>query len=106
MYASEKALLKEYNERQGKKDLTIQDFIKDYRNNETVAKEVLEGISEFLAIGLNNFIALFAIEEIYLVSNLSHEIPSLVDFIDHKINSVFQEIIVSLIQISVNLHLH
>lgn len=89
MYASEKALLKEYNERQGKKDLTIQDFIKDYRNNETVAKEVLEGISEFLAIGLNNFIALFAIEEIYLVSNLSHEIPSLVDFIDHKINSVF-----------------
>lgn len=90
-YVSEGAILKQFNSEMHNKDLTIHDLVNEFKKGNEIAINIIESTSELLAIGINNFIALFAINEIYLVANLSDEMETLPESIKNKITSVFSK---------------
>lgn len=88
-YASEKNIVSEYNRILNRKDLTLDDFIKDCNLKDSKALKILVDASEFLAIGITNFISLYATPHIYLVGRLTDEIDGFVEMIQLRISGIF-----------------
>lgn len=88
-YASEDAILKDLRYKKNDSSLTIEDFILLYQSNDKHATEILNETIKFLSIGITNFLTLYDIPKIYLVSSISYEIPEFVPMIQQEMTGVF-----------------
>lgn len=89
-YISEEAVVTKYNQLT-KKTYDLNDLIKAYYEEDEIAVAVIEEVSQFLSIGINNFNALFSIQKIYLVGTLIEKIEILPISIQNGVKSVFSK---------------
>ena len=88
-YASETAIIKDYQLTKKDKTLTLDDLVESYNNNDADAKLIIDEVSIFLSIGIGNYIALYAPKKLYLVGLLFDKIPDIQKNIVDNTNSVF-----------------
>src|SRR5699024_6986055 len=68
---------------------TLYDLITAYSTGDTIANELIKNFALYLSIGINNVIASYGPEKIYLHSSLVTEIPELLPLIKQNILSSF-----------------
>lgn len=90
-YASESAILENIRREKKKEDLNMVDFIDLYQEGDPEAVAILDETVKFLSIGIANFLTLYDIPKIYLVSNLSHAIPEVVPMIQEEMKGIFSK---------------
>lgn len=89
-YISEEAVVTKYNQLT-KETCDLSDLIKAYYEEDEIAVAVIEEVSQFLSIGINNFNALFSIKKIYLIGTLIEKIEILPTSIQNGVKSVFSK---------------
>lgn len=75
LYASQKAILENYAQRQGKNSVTITEFLEDYDKGLPLAGEMMDLFVKYISIGINNIINTFNTDVIVLNSAFSNHIP-------------------------------
>lgn len=90
-YASEESLLREYNQLKNQQHLSLVDLKKDFYANEKEAVCLIERFSSFIAIGINNVMASFGPETVYLNSMLIQEVPEILTYIQNELVSTFSK---------------
>ena len=88
-YSSQKAILAAFQEAKKDDQLTLYDLITAYSTSDTIANELIKNFALYLSIGINNVIASYGPEKIYLHSTLVTEIPELLPLIKQNILSSF-----------------
>lgn len=88
-YSSQKAILAAFQEAKKDDQLTLYDLITAYSTGDTIANELIKNFALYLSIGINNVIASYGPEKIYLHSTLVTEIPELLPLIKQNILSSF-----------------
>ena len=88
-YCSEKALVATYNEKNKTENLTEQDLIAAYYDNDSIAQEVVDTFCTGMSIGINNIISIFSPSDIYITSTITKAIPELLDRIRINLHSKF-----------------
>lgn len=88
-YSSQKALLSAFQEAKKDDQLTLYDLITAYSIGDNIANELIQNFALYLSIGINNVIASYGPEKIYLHSTLVDEIPKLLSIIQKHIASSF-----------------
>lgn len=88
-YCSQIAILKEYRRQKGDSSLQLTDLAEGFAAGETVEARILEEAALYIAIGMNNLIAHFDPEIIFLNSELFREMPFLLELIRSQIHSKF-----------------
>jgi len=88
-YSSQKAILAAFQEAKKDDQLTLYDLIMAYSTGDTIANELIKNFALYLSIGINNVIASYGPEKIYLHSTLVTEIPELLPLIKQNILSSF-----------------
>lgn len=88
-YSSQKALLSSFQEAKKDDQLTLYDLITAYSAGDEIASELIQNFALYLSIGINNVIASYGPEKVYLHSTLVTEIPELLSLIKQNILSSF-----------------
>lgn len=90
-YSSEESILQEYNQLKKKENLTIFDLKKDFYAHEKEAIDIIQSYSFFIAIGVNNIIASFGPDKVYLNSMLIQEVPEILTYIQKNLVSTLNK---------------
>lgn len=90
-YCSEIAILQKYNELNEKVNLTLTDLKNDFYSKNKVATQLIQQFASFVAIGINNVIASFGPEKVYINSNLVRQIPDILSLIQSEMVSSFNQ---------------
>lgn len=90
-YASEAAILDAIRKAKKDNNLNMKNFIELYHNGDPEAASILDETVKFLSIGIANFLTLYDIPKIYLVSTLSHSIPEVVSMIQSEMKGIFNK---------------
>ena len=77
LYASERAILKEYAARTHQDTVTIDSFLRAYQDRNADALEMMDLFVKYMSIGINNIINTFNIDLIVLNSSFSNYIPDI-----------------------------
>lgn len=77
LYASERAILKEYAARTYQDTVTIDSFLRAYQDRNADALEMMDLFVKYMSIGINNIINTFNIDLIVLNSSFSNYIPDI-----------------------------
>lgn len=88
-YSSQKAVLSAFQETKKDNQLTLPDLIRAYSTGDAAASELIKNFALYLSIGINNVIASYGPEKVYLHSTLVTEIPELVSLVKEHIVSSF-----------------
>lgn len=86
-YASEKRLLEVYRKKKGQKQLTFEQLILDYKNNEQEALDIVNTFINYISISVNNIFTAFDPDVFILNSRFTSDIDGLVGSIKEKINN-------------------
>ncbi|MER2227139.1 MAG: ROK family transcriptional regulator [Carnobacterium sp.] len=90
-YSSEKSILQEYNLLKKHQNLSLLDLKTNFYAHEKEAIEIIQRFSSFIAIGVNNVMASFGPDTVYLNSKLIQEIPEIVTYIGNELLSSFSK---------------
>lgn len=90
-YSSEETILREYNQIKHKQSLSLIDLKSAFYDHEKEAIEIVQLFSSFIAIGVNNIMASFGPDKVYLNSKLIQEIPEILPYIDNELTSTFNK---------------
>jgi len=90
-YCSEDALLLNYASLIGAEKVTLEEFKIAYQNNDSIALQLVDEYSVYLAAALNNIIATYAPEIVYVNSSLIRRIPVIVGKIQNNLVSSFNK---------------
>lgn len=90
-YSSEESILREYNYLKKQQHLSIIDLKKGFYANEKEAVNLVQRFSSFIAIGVNNVMASFGPDKVYLNSMLIQEIPEILIYIKNELVSTFSK---------------
>ncbi|MGX7418625.1 ROK family protein [Carnobacterium gallinarum] len=90
-YCSEKAILAEFRQETKQPTATTEDFIQALKEGNPFAKKLLNETASYLAIGINNVIALYSPDLVYLNSSLIRKIPTLIPEIQQNSKNVFNQ---------------
>lgn len=88
-YCSEKAILKEYRQLSGQPSASLEDLNQGYKKKKNSEVQIVNQAASCIAVGINNLVAHFDPEIIFLNSNLFREMPFLFDLVCSKIVSKF-----------------
>lgn len=90
-YCSEKAILETFKKLTNKNEATLDDLIQEIQSNNPEVKSLIEEITEYWAIGINNVISLYSPDLVYLNSPLIQAVPSLIPKVKKKITNTFNQ---------------
>ncbi|KAB7667626.1 ROK family protein [Bacillus sp. B1-b2] len=90
-YCSEDALLFTYASLTSSGKITVDELILAYDNKENIALKVVEEFSFYLAAAVNNIIATYAPEIVYLNSSLIRRIPLILEKVQQNLVSSFNK---------------
>ena len=90
-YSSEETILREYNQIKHQQSLSLIDLKSAFYDHEKEAIEIVQLFSSFIAIGVNNIMASFGPDKVYLNSKLIQEIPEILTYIDNELTSTFNK---------------
>lgn len=90
-YCSQSSLLKNYQSKLNNKQLTIDNLIMDYNNQQIDAVNLINEFSENLSIGIANLIGFYGPEIIYLNSKIVKEIPNILNIISNNLNETIHK---------------
>ena len=90
-YSSEESILREYNLLKKHQNLSLLDLKTNFYAHEKEALEVIQSFSSCIAIGVNNVMASFGPDTVYLNSELIQEIPEIVTYIRNELISSFSK---------------
>ncbi|MDQ0857728.1 ROK family transcriptional regulator [Bacillus sp. V2I10] len=86
-YASEKRLLEVYRKKKGQKQLTFEQLIYNYKNNEQEALDIVNTFIDYISISVNNIFTAFDPDVFILNSRFTSNIDGLIDSIKDKITN-------------------
>jgi predicted NBD/HSP70 family sugar kinase len=84
-YCSEKVILDSYAKKIGRESISTNDLQIAYDNGDAIAKELIQEVSMYLAIGINNIISFYAPEIIYLNGVIISKIPDIISLIQEQL---------------------
>ncbi len=90
-YCSLPSLLEEFNSASDIQIHTIKELCDLYNSNNKTAVDTITKNIELMAIGISNIFNLFAIDNIYIYSEINYYIPDYLKLINDKINSMFSK---------------
>lgn len=90
-YSSEESILQEYNRLKKKENLNLFDLKKSFYAHEKEAIDIIQSFSSFIAIGVNNIIASFGPDKVYLNSMLIQEVPEILTYIQNNLVSALNK---------------
>lgn len=88
-YSSQRAVLASLQKLKNDATLSLADLISFYKSGDTETSQLIEEFAFHISIGINNVIASYGPEKVYLNSTLVNEIPSLLSLIRKNIVSSF-----------------
>jgi len=92
-YCSQNALLSFYQEAHQNSQLTLDDLIENFRKEDTTATKIIEKFAENLSIGMVNLMGAYGPEIIYINSQISREVPIIIDLIqEHLSETIYRGI--------------
>lgn len=92
-YCSETSVLRFFREEKRDNDLTINDLINSYNNDDRSARKIINDFSRNLSIGLISLMGLYGPEIIYISSSLISKMPSIIDLVnDHLENTIYKNV--------------
>lgn len=95
LYCSEVSILNQYQKQAKKKEMITSDsFCAAYHENDQIAVQLVEKMSKFLAIALNNIVVSYSPEIIYMNSPIIRRIPQMIEMITNRLESSFSEDVV------------
>lgn len=86
-YASETAVVEEYNQLKRNKSGTIDDLVNDYRNKESAALSAIDDFVTYMAIGINNIVNIFNPQLIVINSAVTSRLPGVTAQICGKLSN-------------------
>lgn len=86
-YASEKAILEEYATKKQYAFVTIEKFIRDYHQGDSIAVELVEKFILYMSIGINNILNTLNPDIIILNSSFTNYIPDVCERIQSSIHN-------------------
>lgn len=92
-YSSQKAILSLFQELKKNDQLTLDDLITSYTSDDDIAIQLIQDFAIYLSIGINNVIASYGPEKVYVHSTLVNKIPELLSLIKQNIVSSFSSTI-------------
>lgn len=90
-YCSEKAIVKQFHFIKNNFSLTIDDLVKAYRNNDKQTLILIDSFTKNISIGINNLIASYGPEIIYINSSLFRKIPEILPAVKENMVSSFNK---------------
>lgn len=86
-YASESAVVQEYNRHKNIKSGTIDDLVYDYLNKESAALSAIDAFVSYMAIGINNIVNIFNPQLIVINSAVTSRLPDVTAQICGKLSN-------------------
>lgn len=86
-YASEAAVLRNYNLLKNTQNAVLEDFIRGYQHGETAATAAAEDFISYMALGINNLVNIFNPQLIVLNSMLTANLPNLIPQISGRLTN-------------------
>lgn len=86
-YCSETSLLKFFRNAHQNLSLTTDDLVKDYKNQDPIAVELIEDFAKNLSIGIINLAGMYGPQVVYLSGSIINKLPSIVDMILENLES-------------------
>lgn len=90
-YCSIPALLDDFNKKSDIKIRTIKELCDLYNSNNKDAIDTITKNIEFMSIGISNIFNLFAADNIFIHSEITHYIPDYLKLINNKIDTIFSK---------------
>ena len=90
-YCSKTAIIKQFRYLKNRYDLTIDDLVESYQNNDEQAIVIVNKFIENLSIGINNLITTYGPEVIFVNSSLTRKIPVILDSVKKNMASTFNK---------------
>lgn len=90
-YCSEKAILNHFRLIKNDFSLNLDDLVNEYRNNDTQTVSLIKDLIDHLSIGINNLIATYGPEIIYINSSLTRKIPEILLAVKNNMVSSFNK---------------
>ncbi|ELU5588744.1 ROK family transcriptional regulator [Clostridium perfringens] len=90
-YCSLPSLLEDFNSKSDIKIRTIQELCDLYNSNNKAAVDTITKNIELMSIGIANIFNLFAIDNIFIYSEINSYIPNYLSLINNKINTMFSK---------------
>ncbi|MDN5372702.1 MAG: hypothetical protein PWR19_1748 [Carnobacterium sp.] len=90
-YCSEKAILNQFRLIKNNFSLNLDDLVNEYRNNDTQTVSLIKDLIDHLSIGINNLIATYGPEIIYINSSLTRKIPEILLAVKNNMVSSFNK---------------
>jgi predicted NBD/HSP70 family sugar kinase len=92
LYCSEVSILNQYQKQAKKEEMVTSDsFCAAYHANDQIAVQLVEKMSKFLAIALNNIVVSYSPEIIYMNSPIIRRIPQMIEMITNRLESSFSK---------------
>lgn len=88
-YCSQKAVLSSLQQLKSNSTLTLEDLVAFYQAGDKESLHLIEQFATYISIGINNAIASYGPEKIFLNSTLIQEIPELLPMIKENMKSSF-----------------
>jgi len=85
-YCSQTSLLTFYQEAHQNTQLTLNDLINDFQNQDAIATKVVEEFAKNLSIGMVNLMGTYSPEIIYINSYISRKLPIIIDSVQEHLN--------------------
>lgn len=90
-YCSEKSIVNQFQLIWNDSSLSIDDLVKAYENKDEQSLKLINKFIENLSIGINNLIATYGPEIIYINSSLTRKIPSILPTVNNRMVSSFNK---------------
>lgn len=86
-YASEKRLLDVYRKKKGQKQLTFEQLIQNYKNEEPEAIDIVNTFIDYISISVNNVFTAYNPDVFIINSRFTSDIDGLIDLIKTKVTN-------------------
>lgn len=90
-YCSEKSIVNQFRSIKKDVSLSIDDLVHEYKNNDEQSLALINKFIENLSIGINNLIATYGPEIIYINSSLTRKIPEILPAVKDSMVSSFNK---------------
>jgi len=90
-YCSEKSIVNQFRLLKNDFSLSIDDLVLSFKNNDKQSSTLINNFIDNLSIGINNLIATYGPEVIYINSSLTRKIPEILPMINNRMVSLFNK---------------